>query len=70
MYESTALVAVPGQGTDLLAELFATLVNVYSLVDSTVNLTYPQGPVSRFATTPRARPRFFCLQLIKKKTFS
>eukprot|EP00667_Euglena_gracilis_P004671 EG_transcript_4701 len=40
MYESKVLVAVNGQGTQLLGGLFTTLIDVYSLVDSSANLTY------------------------------
>eukprot|EP00668_Euglena_longa_P004599 GGOE01005367.1.p1 GENE.GGOE01005367.1~~GGOE01005367.1.p1 ORF type:complete len:1173 (-),score=343.25 GGOE01005367.1:655-3930(-) len=40
MYESKVLVPVNGQGSQLLSSLFTTLIDVYSLVDSTVNLTY------------------------------
>eukprot|EP00668_Euglena_longa_P025551 GGOE01031921.1.p1 GENE.GGOE01031921.1~~GGOE01031921.1.p1 ORF type:complete len:1175 (-),score=343.57 GGOE01031921.1:655-3936(-) len=49
VYEKTVLVPVNGQGTDLVSELFTTLVNVYSLVDSTVNLTFTADDSSGYA---------------------
>eukprot|EP00668_Euglena_longa_P025552 GGOE01031922.1.p1 GENE.GGOE01031922.1~~GGOE01031922.1.p1 ORF type:complete len:1178 (-),score=375.74 GGOE01031922.1:655-3933(-) len=58
VYQSETLVPVNGQGTDLLSDLFTTLINVYSLVDSTVNLTYTANAASSTPDTDLATTMF------------